>query len=687
MLDDSKKAVSKKKPADGKKQPPPKKPKKAPAKTEKQEPVQEDEFAKINEYLQWTQDNLQVPTTIDEIQKLYDMSREGTLMAIDPGWGFNGMRQVYTDEQGNISVSVQVDDLVDESQNVPDEYKMPAQPGDMPEIPEPEQFGVEPPPKAPVAPKNMKPGFWAWLGSVLGIYTSFDEKLEYEEAMEQYKTDYKKWKEEMGPNHKKYEEAVKKAREDQAAYLKEVEEYLAKPLGKLYAIKTGIAFSVIDETNREKVGKDGRNPSYRFRTKEIEFMREQHAKLPQGKTYEALEEARKILGYAKRTKKVVANLLGHDAAPDELTEWKGKKVFKGFTYNLKKHELPKLANPSTATYERRKEFGNIWKNLFQVAGFAALSHPDIIGQELNDEPTYKALNPEENAKLNFGGILQDIITTGRGNSDPYMKYLEPAREKANAAIHAYYNGELGPMADLLRSAIRKSNKEVTDLSVLHADHAMNTLYLVGRMWEVLEADPELKAEVGLTAEEIEETKGNVAMHAVMTKGFEAKEKLLMHALYKHTLPAEELQEYACDLMLAQQVEKEVFLQNKNDADAFAETKEFEELEALTMQGEEGIKKANRYMQMIKHPPFEIAKNLLKENWIENAKKALRENCGFEKLATMTPDEIGSAVFSATGFENTFQKQQPKPQNTDMVKNKELANEKENANEKQEIVRT
>ena len=653
--------------------------KKGAAQEKPQEPEIDETSLRTEAYLQWTQDNLQVPESDEEIERLYNMSREGTLMAIDPGFGYHAIRQVYTNERGEISVSVPAKDLQPETKkNVPEEYKLPKEPRDFPEMPDPKEFGVTPPPQPPKAPANMNPGFWSWLGYILWMNTDYAKKKQYEKDLVDYKTKYSEWQKKQPDSYARYEAETERVMREQSKYFKEAEEYLEKPLGKLFAIQTSIGDQIFAQEKDLEWDKHARAPLQRFRMREVEFMRQQHADLPQGKSFEALEETQKILKYAKRTRNAVANLLGHDASPDALEEWTSRGVFKPYTYEMEKYPLPKLPANYKATPARRIEFGDIWTNLFQVASFAALSHADILGEELHDgKEIGNAFTADERAKLNYSFVLQNLFTEGRGDSDEYMQFLDPARKKANDAIQAYHRGDVGPMADLLRGAIRKTNQQAASLSVLNSDHAMNTLYLIGRMWAVVEADPELQARVGLTVDEIEETKGNIAIHSVMTKGFQAKEKLLMHALYKHTLTAQELQEYSCDLMLSQQVAKKVYLENKEASAQIEETEEYTEVAELMAQGGDNTKIGGLRYELIKRPGFEIGKTLLKENWIENAKAAILEQYRLDRITTMSPDEIGGAVSSPIEFEKTFKQQAPKQEGPKMeneiapVKNNEI----------------
>ena len=77
-----------------------------------------------------------------------------------------------------------------------------------------------------------------------------------------------------------------------------------------------------------------------------------------------LEPERSILHSAKRTKNVVANLLGYDAEPNMLDEWKDRGIIKGAIYKLHKYKLPEKPGLAKAPRERRVEFYDIWSNIY-----------------------------------------------------------------------------------------------------------------------------------------------------------------------------------------------------------------------------------------------------------------------------------------------------------------------------------
>ena len=610
------------------------------------------------EYLQWVMDKGQTPVTDEEIEKLYDQSRAGMLVALEPGKGNTEFRQIYTDENGDISVSKPVSELQEENRpNVPDEYKMPIQPVE-PTEPNPRSFGLTDMPEQPEEPENMNPSFWSWLGyKLFGLDNDYAKKVQYLEDLEAYEEEIKEWTQSEQEGRPRYEAARERYFAEREAYLKASEEYLKKPLGKAFAVRNGYQFGLVGKVDDNDIGPDGYDSAQRLRHKEVEFMKKQHSKLPQGKIQTALDKSQEQIGLAKRTNKVLNGLLSHDAVPDTLVPWIKRGVFKEHQHNLKKHGFPKMRKTRTTTMAEIKEFNNHWEKLFEIAGLAALSQPDVVGTTLLD-----GCDAVETAKLNYSMILNDLITSGRGDSDKYMKYLEPAREKANEAITAYYAGDTGPMADLLRNSIRMTNREAANLSTLDSEHSMNTLHLISRMWEAMEADPWLRRAVNLTPEEIQETKANVAMHSVMQNGFIAKQKLLEHALYKRTLNAEEIQQAACDLMLAYQIKSAVRDEHTAMTKTIGDKPEYAEA-AMGMMQPDGKEKAINRIKLIEadRPGYNIAKDLLKENWIPNAKKALLENCNLGKLSTMNREEVGKVISSQIEFEKVFLQQAPKQQ--------------------------
>ena len=78
---------------------------------------------------------------------------------------------------------------------------------------------------------------------------------------------------------------------------------------------------------------------------------------------------------------------------------------------------------------------------------------------------------------------------------------------------------------------------------------------------------------------------------------------------------------------------------------------------------DGKEKAINRIKLIEadRPGYDIAKKLLDESWILNAKKALLENCNLGNLSTMNREEVGKVISSQIEFEKVFKQQAPKQQ--------------------------
>ena len=110
-----------------------------------------------DKYLQWMRDRMQSPMTDEEIEKLYELSQSGTLFAFEPDMGYPGMRQIYTDEQGNIKVSLPAGQIDQEDKpGAPTEGKIPLLPEE-PMEPIPRMYGLLA--KPPLKPEEYESQF------------------------------------------------------------------------------------------------------------------------------------------------------------------------------------------------------------------------------------------------------------------------------------------------------------------------------------------------------------------------------------------------------------------------------------------------------------------------------------------------------------------------------------------------
>ena len=642
-----------------------------------------------NGYLNWVMDNLQVPTTDDQIEKLMEMSMAGTLMVFAPGAMDAGMQQVYTDVDGRISTSAPLNTMTDAlDADVPDHLRLPRPPAAIPPAGEPEDYGLEGCPKKPVRPKNMNPGFFSWLGYKIGINTAYAKKVRYEEEMKTYDKRFQQWFDALDDSDENVTE-YKLDRLAREEYVRQTEMFMRDPLAIASAIDNG---NRAQQTNRyfqiEVPDENNMYPTMRLKLKEAELMKAKHAQLPQGQILEKLERIDDYLHWESRSKEAMKLLLGHEARPNDLIEYLNLKVFTRDFYKPEKYALPALAAQGS-TEQERIAYAKKFADVAEAASFAALAHPDVIGANLRE-----GFSKEDSAKLNYSMLLQNVMAGPRENSNEYMVYLEPARQKGRAAMEAYAKGELEPLAELLRTSIRQTNREAAGLQNFNSSHSLNTLYYIGRMYKLMENDPKLAEAVGLTSEELAETKGNVALHKTLTKGLEAKKLLLEYALYRRNLTPEQLRQAATDVRFASSIAKEVSRSYKAQDDAINNSelyqqglREMEEcakvsqkeerVKALRKEGKDDLA-AQLQAEIDKNPDMILhANNLLiladfdrkacenneklaDDEWVRSAKAAIAKNCNIDQVTTMKREDLAALISheSDKAFDEAFKTVKP-----------------------------
>ena len=642
-----------------------------------------------DEYMDWVMDNLQIPTTDDQIEKLMEMSMAGTLMIFMPN--MDGRRQVHTDRVGRITTSPILEEMDAKGRdNVPEDMKLPLPPKRI-EPADPTKYGLQGCPAKPVRPKNMNPGFLSWLGYLIGIDTDYAKKKRYEEEVETYDKRFQKWFDGLDDRDENVSD-YKLHRLAREEYLDQIDRYKQDPLGIATAIFNGYSAQQADRffSGEEEIGNDGLYPTIRLARKEEEVMKNQHASLPQGEILAKINRFNEFLSWEKRSKHAMTELLGHQATPDDLKEYlvEGVEVFVRGSYKPEKYALPVLPKEGH-TDEERIAFDDMMKDVAEVASFAALAHPDVIGTKLRE-----GFDQKDSARLNYSMILQNVMTGARPNGNEYMAYLEPGRQKGRSAMEAYARGELEPLAELLRISIRQTNREAAGLQKFDTDHSLNTLYYISRMYKLMQNDPKLAEAVGLTQEELDETKGNVALHKTMTKGLEAKKLLLEYALYKRNLTPEQLREAATDIRFASSIAKDVSDSHKAQDDTIYNSELYQEglremeecskvsqkeerVKALRKEGKNDLA-AQLQAEIDKNPgmilhsnnllilaeferkPFENSKNLADEEWVKSAKAAIAKNCNIDRVTTMKREDLAALISyqSDTAFDKAFKAVQP-----------------------------
>lgn len=585
-----------------------------------------------NEYLNWIKDNLKVPQTDEEIEKLYEMSRDGTLVVFAPGGADFNMQQVYTDEKGNISTSFPMSSMVYYgTEGVDPKYYLLEQPI-LAKDPDPADFGLPVCPTRPEPPKNMNPGFWSWLGHQLGMDTDYTKLLDYEEEMAEFEKRWEAWNNGLDSNDQNVV-AYNEAQEARANYLIEAERYVSNPLGKIAAIDNGLRMMSKDELNssdeeERRIGRQKRD----LRIKEVEFMKELHSKVPQGEILTNLENINEKIEFADRTKHAIRHLLGKAPSPISMPIWMKRGVFDPEQLKSKRYEVP--SHPTSTDREERLRYLRRFEGLAEVAGFAALSHPDV----LSDPPMGDLSLGEVYSK-----VLNNLITVGVPNSTDCLPFVENAHAKGREVIEAYAAGETQPFAEMMLTSILRNNQEIASLPAVDTEHGINTLYAINRLWTTLQQEDDLRNAIGLTQEELDETKANVALYQTITKSLKAKQALLEHSLYKREMTADEMKAAACDILFENYVCKECVVSYNTQTERIKESPEYKAAENDNQ----------RNLLLSARTSHKCNLKLLDDNWVQNMKASFLKNCNLDVITTMKPEDLGKLFSTRDAFAAVF----------------------------------
>lgn len=634
----------------------------------------------FDDYSKWMMENLNPNMNTERLQKLYDQSCNGTLMIFKPGAGTHQSCQVYTDSLGEIHTSLPID-VQDPGSNVeiPADQVIPLPPERVKE-PHPKDYysGY---PKEPVPPENMNPSFLSWLGYVLGswlgIETDYGKLVRYQKEKEAYPKVVEKWMFDL--NRQPGNAAgYRKAQEDRLEYQAAAAEYQESHQGKHYTIDQFYRFNLPVSDNGSEILDMLEN--------EMVFLKQQHEELQTQQKKQLEEEAhgaKEMLRYPKRTDDVLRNLVGHAPQPDTLTEWIERHTFKAGDYKPEAYALPKSAGYETMSREEQAADQQKWAELAEIAGFAAVVDPKIMGQKMKP-----GFTEEENAILRYGMIINDLFTKGRAAGAQHMDVLEPARQKAKEALDAYAANNPEPLAKLLARSLRMTNREARSITTegVDSEHTIDTVHLISRLYNTLSGifngDTTKLMEVsGLNRQELDETIGNVAVYEMLTRNYEAKQKLIEYGNGQRDLSEGELLEAGKDMILAAMVSKEQSLFYSRESNRIAATPEQAENIARMAETNKGtlltyeIKKAKLQgkadavqtlqAEMKKmeeehniatgkynlvdgnRSPYPINQNLRNPSWVKSLKDQMAEKMDLRNLMA-GPREIVGKTFGLKG---------------------------------------
>jgi hypothetical protein len=312
--------------------------------------------------------------------------------------------------------------------------------------------------------------------------------------------------------------------------------------------------------------------------------------------------------------------------------------------------------------------------LAEVAGFAAASHTDVCG-----EPTFEGFNADQTAQLHYTQTLYNLFTAGRQNSDFYVNFLEGGRMKAKSAIEAYHKGELGPLAEIMASGIRRNNHEAACRSSITTADTIGTCYLIDRMWNVLKDDENLLKATGLTADEIEETKANAALYHVAKRGLEAKKELCEYALHQRKMTPAQVKQAGADFLfmchMGENLHRE--FEVRSEANFEHPTVKAAQEKMQDYKNPKSVMRGNNEIDlfMLQQPGYNCLRNLVRGDFINDVKATMMKESGLEKLTQMSREELGKLVGSESAFVKMFSQPPVSMQKVqEPAKVKELQNE-------------
>ena len=601
-----------------------------------------------SQYQDWLRNTLKPAVTTEQIRRLYDMSQAGTLMITSPEKGMKDIQMVHTDLNGRITVSQPISAYRNGgNEKLPAEDQIPKMPEKPASSLNPEDYHIPARPAAPARPANMHPGFWSWLGHMLGMDTAYTKLKRYELELEAYEESAQQWDRDLdekqsytvrdegtGETIEVAYDDFRLARYEHQQFAQRLDVFKADPLGKFSAIANSAA-KLSDEA---------------FWASEQVAAAANFKKTPRGKEREALDTVNEMLRFEERTDSWVHNWIGHDGVPSKVTEW--NSGFRVDNLQLKQIELPKAPGFDQLSADDQAASMKAMSALFDMAALSAISHKDIIAKELKPGCT-----AEETAQIIFGPLLNDMFTSSRNNPTQYFKYIEPARAKALDAITAYTQGNKAPLGELLGNGLRQVLQDCALLDELK-DRSVNAAYLVGKLYNALQSDPELMQASGLTEKEQQEAQANMELYQIMRNGIQAKKDLLDHGFEKRTLTPVQLKQAVQNVLICHSAMlglNDGYMENQNAA---YNSEEYEKLSKDILNPEFSRMTGRGRVQgdKVEATPYEITLNrlnlltsifpankftmqLLDKNWVKQYAQTIQEKANMSKIENMSREEL------------------------------------------------
>ena len=525
------------------------------------------ETASKADHEKWLTQNLKPAVTDEQILRLYNMSREGTLMISDIREGISDMQMVRTKPDGTITVSLPASMYRNgKNETLPEDDQLPQKPEKPDYSLDPTEYGIPPKPVAPKEPANMNPSIWSlianWLFGVDNDYAKLRQydmdKIAYNKAIAKWEHDVEHAEnrvvtdEATGQERTIDYEEFRIARNAHEMYSEQLAHYQSNSLAKFNAIADS-ANALMDKN------------FWRFERDSVKFNFET---TPIGKAKDQLDFLNEKLTFEERTDVFLHNWWGHDADPTKVRQYFG---FELGDLQVKPLELPKSPNFNQMTAADQAAHSKYMSDLFDLTALSSLMDPEITAKNPKSGRT-----PIDEARNRFGHILNDMITSGRPNSREYFRFIDPIREKTMDVLTAYNQGEKGPLAAVLAQGMRQLLLAGHNLEKF-TDHVLNTPYVIGKMYNLLQQDKDLLQATGLTEEEMRDAESHMELYRILHQGIQSKKDILDHALEKRTLTAEQLQKAAADVLLFHHVTLGVADGNKQNEKAMYAGEEYQRL--------------------------------------------------------------------------------------------------------------
>ena len=183
-------------------------------------------------------------------------------------------------------------------------------------------------------------------------------------------------------------------------------------------------------------------------------------------------------------------------------------------------------------------------------------------------------------------------------------------------------------------------------------------YLVGKLYNALQSDPELMQASGLTEKEQQEAQANMELYQIMRKGIQAKKNLLEYGFEKRTLTPVQLKQAVQNVLICHSAMlglNDGYIENQ---EAAYKSEEYEKLskDILNPKFSKMTGRGRVQGEKVEATPYEITLNrlnlltsifpankftmqLLDKNWVKQYAQTIQEKANMSKIENMSREEL------------------------------------------------